>query len=69
MNVRLYGCLTFIFYQRYFYDEMDCNIFYFHVTNESFIKKSLNSDINKSIIMCTTEYTVSTKRFSSSLIQ
>ena len=40
MNVRLYGCLTFIFYQRYFYDEMDCRIFYFHVTNESFIKKA-----------------------------
>ena len=26
------GCLTFIFYQKYFYDKMDFRLFYFHVT-------------------------------------
>ena len=27
-----YGCLTFIFYQKYFYDKMDLRVSYFHVT-------------------------------------
>ena len=31
MNVRPYGCLTFIFYQRYFYGKMDLKLFYLHV--------------------------------------
>ena len=26
------GCLTFIFYQKYFYDKMDLRLFYFNVT-------------------------------------
>ena len=27
-----YGSLTFIFYQKYFYDKMDLKLFYFHMT-------------------------------------
>ena len=31
MNVKHLGCLTFIFYQKSFYDKMDLRLFYFDV--------------------------------------
>ena len=45
--IELPWCLTFIFYQKYFYDKMDLKLFYFHVTNyrssrpEVFCRKGL----------------------------
>ena len=32
-----YGCLTFIFYEKYFYDKIDLSLSYFHVKNYEYL--------------------------------
>ena len=42
------GCLTFIFYQKYFYDKMDLRLFYVRVTY-GLLTEHITSNILKAV--------------------